>query len=210
MCEKCPTFDCHEKMVIEEEKCGKGGYILTKTFGQTWYCSNNNCKGEMKEMVGKPGYYECIDTKCWGTGKLDEKYKCQDPTCPAMGGKMVWSSDIKAWSCYGTGCDHCDARAVQKSDGWVCESPSCPGKMVKPSGENYYDCVDPNCKGKIITIFKDNETQYYCTGSNTFILIIGGILLAMVIGIVVIKKKQKKLEEDLKEGQGKSSFASDY
>ena len=78
-CSLCPTMDCNNKYAFANNReCGYEGVFKTNSAGWFWYCENKRCRGQMKERIDKKGYYDCYDTKCWGTGKLDEYYKCKD------------------------------------------------------------------------------------------------------------------------------------
>jgi len=212
ICKRCSTQDCNKKYAhTRDNECGQGGVWRTINYGTTWYCDNQNCKGQMKEKSNKKGYYECKDEKCWGTGKLDdENYRCKDPTCASAGGFMQWIGDNSIdgkWSCINNKCDSVDQRLVQrmvqKNDGWVCEAPSCPGKLLQKAEGAYYECVDPKCKGSIAIKNEGSSSIYYCKEDNTnpMYYIVGGLVFVGIIGFVVMKNKQKKLEHALKNHQ---------
>jgi len=214
MCRPCPSYDCNGKYAHTNDKeCGDGGVWMTTTNGRTWYCKNQYCKGEMKERSDKKGYYDCKDDKCWGTGKLGELYKCKDPTCVAAGGYMEWVGDNMyngKWNCNNYKCGgNADGRMTQKSTGWECESPSCPGKMVRQS-DDYWTCVDPNCKGRITQTYGQTDRHYFCEeDTNPMIYLGGGLVVVAIVVVVVMKSKGKKLEQDLKKPLG-NSFSGIY
>ena len=199
-CEKCPTENCNDKYSVpRHEECGRGGVFKTKTYGTTWYCNNTQCKGEMRERADKAGYYECIDEKCWGTGKLNNNYKCEDDTCTSSGGYMFWNNTIHAWDCDNFKCSKTDAMMVQKSDGWVCESPSCPGKMVQEDGFGSFNCIDPSCSGRIIFVRKGDKYQYICQEkSNSFYYVMGALVI--ISGILILKILTQKDISSLEKG----------
>jgi len=210
-CHLCPTIDCNKKYAYASTKeCGFEGVFKTYSYGRFWYCENKNCKGEMKERTDKKGHYYCQDDKCWGTGKLDEFYQCKDPTCV---GYMQWDQDAYKWACQATGCEKVDGRMIQKSTGWECESPSCPGKMLFTG--YIYQCVDPNCKGDIEETFEGAKLRYICREfvGNQFSYFVIGLAVILIIGIITCimnKKNEKNLKTALKNPHGFDSFSGVY
>jgi len=214
-CRSCPTVDCNGKYAYpNDNECGYGGEFKALDYGRSWYCVNTFCKGEMKERKDKKGYYECVDNKCWGTGKLDENYICQDPTCTAAGGSMQWKNESSKWECVNYKCGYnIDGRMAQKSEGWACESLSCPGEMVEKSDGKYgtyYSCVDPNCKGMIKFTEDKKNNYYYCDYTNPWYYLMGGIVIAGVAVYIVQKKKQQRLEQNLINKHRENSYSDNY